>query len=289
MPTSTDKDSLRTLVRSAYDLQKLRIQMGNRICENFRNKLGLKPSSKEESDDEAKTLLDDLRSRYKKLTDGVVRFPRRATFKGDGVITAYTELTLLSEYVELEASEARQFRRLTGTLEDFPIYNNFLSEVRGCGPILSGVIIAEIDIAKARYPSSVWAYAGYDVAGDGKGRSRRKEHLIQRAYTNKNGEEAERASITFNPFLKTKLYMLGTCFVRSGGPYRKIYDDYKHRLESSPRWAEATKAHRHDAAIRYAIKRFLVDLYKAWRPLEGLDVAPEYSVAKLGIVHSRVS
>jgi hypothetical protein len=35
------------------------------------------------------------------------------------------------------------------------------------------------------------------------------------------------------------------------------------------------------------LKRFLVDLYKAWRSLEGLPVAPEYSVGKLGIVHSR--
>jgi hypothetical protein len=33
------------------------------------------------------------------------------------------------------------------------------------------------------------------------------------------------------------------------------------------------------------IKRFLVDLYKAWRPLEGLPVAPEYSEAKLGLKH----
>jgi hypothetical protein len=29
----------------------------------------------------------------------------------------------------------------------------------------------------------------------------------------------------------------------------------------------------------------LADLYKEWRPLEGLVVAPEYSEAKLGMVH----
>jgi hypothetical protein len=36
------------------------------------------------------------------------------------------------------------------------------------------------------------------------------------------------------------------------------------------------------------IKRFLVDLYKAWRPLEGLPVAPEYGEGKLGIIHGQV-
>jgi len=33
------------------------------------------------------------------------------------------------------------------------------------------------------------------------------------------------------------------------------------------------------------IKMFLVDLYNAWRRLEGLPVAPTYSEAKLGKVH----
>ena len=38
-------------------------------------------------------------------------------------------------------------------------------------------------------------------------------------------------------------------------------------------------------AIRYMIKQFLADLYNAWRPLEGLEVAPTYAEAKLGIKH----
>jgi hypothetical protein len=33
------------------------------------------------------------------------------------------------------------------------------------------------------------------------------------------------------------------------------------------------------------IKRFLADLYVAWRTLEGLPVAPPYSEAKQGHVH----
>jgi hypothetical protein len=42
-------------------------------------------------------------------------------------------------------------------------------------------------------------------------------------------------------------------------------------------------------AVRYAVKRFLVDLHYKWRALEGLPVSEEYSVAKLGIIHKKAA
>ena len=48
-------------VRSLYDLQKLRISTGNRICASFRVKLGLDPSQAEGEDKEAEKLLTQLR------------------------------------------------------------------------------------------------------------------------------------------------------------------------------------------------------------------------------------
>jgi len=70
---------------------------------------------------------------------------------------------------------------------------------------MAGVLISEIDIHKSRYPSSLWRYAGLDVAEDGKGRSRHKEHLVPIEYVDKDGNPAVRQGITYNPFLKTKL------------------------------------------------------------------------------------
>ncbi len=171
---------------------------------------------------------------------------------------------------------------------------------------MAGVIISEIDISKAKYPSSLWAYAGLDVGSDGQGRSRRKEHLVDRTYINKAGNEATRVGITFNPFLKTKLMgVLASSFLRvKDSPYADIYRAYKHRLENHPKYGIANdaarvaevkekddhkyapKGHRHNMALRYMVKRFLVDLYNNWRRLEGLPVAPEYSEGKLGMKHS---
>ncbi|MCP4149787.1 MAG: hypothetical protein GY757_18725 [bacterium] len=155
---------------------------------------------------------------------------------------------------------------------------------------MSGVIISEIDIGKALYPSSLWKYAGLDVAGDGQGRSRKKEHLVETEYTSKDGEQKMKKGITFNPFLKTKLVgVLGPAFLKARSPYAEIYGDYKNRLENNPKHLEKTKGHRHNMAIRYMVKRFLVDLHREWRALEGLSVSEEYSVAKLNMHHRQAA
>lgn len=280
--------NIRTMVRGAYDIQKLRIQMGNRIVGNFKAKLGQEPGEPEsELGAEEGAILKQLRERYKKITDGVKTFPRQSTFKGDELISDFTELCLIAQYVDLESEESRHFSRLGGILKDYPVYSRFLANVKGIGPAMAGVIVSEIDITKAKYPSSLWAYAGLDVAPDGKGRSRKKEHLIERDYTDRDGNAAKRVGITFNPFLKTKLTgVLGSSFLRSGNEtYAKIYADYKRRLEHHEAHKDKTKGHRHNMAIRYMVKRFLVDLYREWRTIEGLEVSPEYHEAKLGHVH----
>jgi hypothetical protein len=286
--------NIRVMVRGAYDIQKLRIQMGNRIVANWKAKLGQAPSATEETLDEAeKNLLDNLRESYKKLADGVATLPRQSTFKGDELISTYTELVLIDQYIGLEKQEATQFSRLGNVLKDFPIYNEFLVNVHGVGPAMAGVILSEINIHAAEYPSSLWKYAGLDVADDGRGRSRRKEHLVESTYIDADGVEQKKNGISFNPFLKTKLVgVLGSSFIKQSAAkcqYRKIYDDYKNRLENSPAHADKSKGHRHNMAVRYAVKRFLADLYVAWRTLEGLPVANEYSVDKLGIVHHKAA
>ena len=129
-----DRQNLRVIVRGAYDIQKLRIQMGNRIVGNFKAKLGQEPGKKEsEMGAEGKEILKSLRVAYKKITDGVKTFPRQAKFEGDEVISTYTELCLLAQYISLETSEADHFRRLGHILRDYPIFTDFLDGVKGIG------------------------------------------------------------------------------------------------------------------------------------------------------------
>lgn len=306
---------IRTLVRGTYDLQMLRIMVGNRLVANFKTKLGQAPSKPErELSKEDQKFLNQLRKRYKKITDGITRglLPKKEDFKGDEVISEYAELCLIHDYLKMEEQEGVNFDHLEEALEEFPIYMKFLKNIRGIGGRMSGVLISEIDIHKARYPSSLWKYAGLDVAPDGRGRSRRKEHLVKVQYKNKSGKMAEKNSITFNSFLKTKIVgVLGNNLIRQNdGKYREAYNNYKLRMENHVDWGtqndkvkllddegkpkkdtqgnfifKTGKGLRHARARRYMVKIFLIDLYTEWRTLEGLPVAVPYHEGKLGHKH----
>jgi len=349
-----ETENLKIFVRGAYDLQKLRIQMGNRIVANFKARLGQKPSESEDTlDEKGKELLIQIRQSYKKITDNVKTFPRQSSFEGDQIISTFTELCLVAQYISLETQEISHFKRLGSMLNEYPIYSDYLSNVKGIGPAMAGLLISEIDIYRCKYPSSLWKYAGLDVvaeweldrienlinpnkiaydfptkkpfwtfkdrfnfthfekegapnelhifykeenlqakliyvwAGDQKGRSKKKEHLVQTEYIDKHENVAFKMGITFNPWLKTKLIgVLASSFLRAGeNPYSTIYRDYKNRIENHPDHIEKTKGHRHNMSMRYMIKQFLIDLHKNWRAIEGLPVSTSYSEGKLGKVH----
>lgn len=382
---SHSRDLIRPIVRGAYSLQSLRIQAGNRVCAAFKTKLGQVPSVSEDEalSAEAKKLLDDLRSEYKLLGSAVAQFKKTKgdpkPFEGGTLIESETELVLVEQYLDLEDQEKRAFKRLQSVLDTIPIYTEYLSNIKGIGPAMAAVIVSEIDIHKAKYPSSLHAYAGldtvtkwvlqktsvratnlakpdptlhiptlldalehdekpvpagavsvirqftntpplrlpdapegtfvaqpldqaaivdyeldgYSIAAEYRafsygGRSRKAHHLVEREYMNKDGEIATKRSITFNPWLKSKLVgVLVPSFLRAGNEkYRLVYDNYKHRIEHSDKYRDDSKGHRHAMALRYTAKIFLGELYNVWRPLEGLPIEPTYHEGKLGHKHA---
>lgn len=392
--------TLRTMVRSAYDFQKLRISIGNRITRNFKHKLGQEDDgmSEEEMEQESINILAKLRQSYNRITDAVVlegeehlnsgKLPTEKKFKGDDIITEYSELLLVNNYLNMLASEQRNFRDMEKILSKIPIWTQWLSTVPGVGPAMAAVIVSEIDIHKAQYSASLHKLAGIDVVRvgsfkdasgkeitvypdildeffsvpenegkdfyykhtDGKeykvfirweGRSKKDYCLVDREYLTREKELKTKKSITFNPFLKTKLMgVLAASFIKVGGSvkvdgvkmgkarrielakehgfntknfkpeeldnastqflraigkevviernkYTQIYYDYKNRLANAPEHQSKTPKHRHNMALRYMMKFFLIDLYEQWRTLEGLEVVPPYHEAKLGLYHNQ--
>lgn len=305
---SFNREVIRSIVRGAYDLQKMRIQTGNRLVANFKSRLGQAPGASEEEafDEEHADFLKDLRTEFDRITDGVLAIPTIRQFRSrmtkladeDKVlISDYAELTLSAQYFQLLRDEQEQFKRLGDMVGETPLWQGFLKDVRGVGPAMAGVILSELDPYAAEYPSSFHKYAGLDVAPDRDGvmvgRSKKDFHLVDKEYTSASGELASRKSITFNPWLKTKLVgVLGTVFIKQPAdksPYRKTYDDYKHRLQNMDAHKDKSKGHIHAMATRYMVKRFLTDLHIAWRGIEGLPVSAEYSEAKLGKVHKKAA
>jgi hypothetical protein len=262
------------------------------------------PEPGSELDAEAVKMIDRLRSSYKRLTDGVARnrtLPTEKGFKGDELVSSFTELVLVDQYISIEREEAKQFRLLEVQLNKIPIYTEYLQHQKGIGPAMAGVIIGWFDPHKARHISSFWKFAGLDTGPDGRGRSRRAEHLVLREYVDRNGDPKTRNSVTYDPFLKAKLMgVLAGSFIRSGSPWRQVYDGYKHRLQSDPgrikvelaEWKKRrtkgddvtalwTPGRIDTASKRYMVKMFLADLWLKWRSLAGLPVTEPYAVAKL--------
>ncbi len=313
-----DRDLLIGLINSFYQIQKMRIQNGNRLVAHFYRKLGIDAATKliEQRQQDRKTsieLIDVLKIDYGRISDAlsipdVVRESKfsKLAIETKGVFDDYTEFNWMAEYRRSLISENNYLKQINLCLSRFPIWTEWLCHIKGIGPTMGGVIISCIDIHKADTPASLWAYAGLDVVHlnnnnevENRGRGRYTEHLVKREYTTRDGKTSTRNSITFSTFLKTKLVgVLADSFIKQRTPeYRFVYDTYKERItqreniaeESAKQTGENFKrrpdVQLHRMAIRYMIKRFLVDLYQKWRTFENLPVVEEYGVRKLGLVH----
>lgn len=279
---------MKAVINGFYGIQKLRIQTGNRYTVNIKTKLGLKPGMKEaEMEKIAKKYLEDVRKHFKLITDGLLTIPPPSKFVPDKIFDNYTEMQLAGMYSRLAADEDHLAVRLEPIIEATPLWQQYLCDVKGVGPIIAGCILTALDPYKAKYPSSFHKYCGLDVADDGKARSKREEHLIKKEYVDKEGNIKKKKSITYNPWIRTKLIgVLGPSFLKQpDSPYRAIYDNYKHRLENDAKYKNETKGHRNAMAIRYMIKMFIIDLHMAWRKIEGLPVSEPYHIAKLHYNH----
>lgn len=394
-----NREILRIMTFSAYDLQLIRMQMGLRLTANFRNKLKRElevaqaeeeldvgeEEDKNELSEKALKLIDELKASHRRLTDGVAKksartLPTRSGFTGDALISEFTELVLVDQYIQIERDERNQFSQLEEALIPLPIYQTFLKDQIGIGPAMAAVLVSYFDPHKAERISNFWSYAGLDVvnkeyfvancneieaseeidkltindprrnlvigepvaAEDGKsleelkaeglvgiyevigrGRSRRAEHLIDRTYIKKDGSEGTRKSVTYNPWLKSRLLgALATSFLRTKNcPWHDQYTNYKQRITNDPNRLKVSsviykKAYRkiadgeefkvgeevfrditkfwpplriHRAAMRFMIKMFLIEFWIAWRKVEGLKVTPTYHEAVLGHVHHRAA
>jgi hypothetical protein len=187
------------------------------------------------------------------------------------------ELLLAALYARREAIYAFELeteKEIAREVHKHPLWKAFFLGVKGCGPMVAAVCLTEFDIRKAPYVSNLWSFAGLAPGKDKK----------------KKGEKCP-----YNQFLRAKLCgVLGSGFLKANSPYRQIYDDTKHRMESE-NWGMPSKnptakerpnaGHQHKAATRRMVKEFLKDLYVAWRTIEGLPVAAPYQETYLGHIH----
>ena len=249
-----------------------------------------------------------LKLDYQKVTSKRVN-PMK--FSASGLIGDYTEFCLVDQYIKQVNQEEDLVNQLRKAMPLFPIWNEHLLGVKGCGEKLASILIATLDPHKARHVASFWQICGYGVGWDGAGMSKRKEHMVQREYVSKEGKTEIKDSTVYDPRLKTHMFNVAEALLRQKDKYYDIYLGYKNRLENTPHWRDGLKPrrkdengewlpqeewlnkskkpvsrkwHRHMASIRYMNKMFLADLWVAWRELEGLPVTKPYHEDKLGMI-----
>ena len=176
-------------------------------------------------------------------------------------------------------------------LKGIPVYEKFLKKVKGCGYIMSAVLISYIDIEKATNAGKIVQYAGIN-SGMVLGKKKNDKGEIVTTGDLVRGDKATKGYLLpYNKKLKTKLLgVLADCFIKSNSQYKVYYDNYKTRLSNSEafvngtnrKWKDEPKAHIDRASRRYMIKIFLQDLYGVWRSLEGLEVREPYQKEYLG-------
>ena len=176
-------------------------------------------------------------------------------------------------------------------LKGIPVYEKFLKKVKGCGYIMSAVLISYIDIEKATNASKIVQYAGLN-SGMVLGKKKNEKGEIVTTGDLVRGDKATKGYLLpYNKKLKTKLLgVLADCFIKSNSQYKVYYDNYKTRLSNSEafvngtnrKWKDEPKAHIDRASRRYMVKIFLQDLYGVWRKLEGLEVREPYQKEYLG-------
>lgn len=222
-------------------------------------------------------VLIDGREQIRKLLNSLnnrLLAAKRRTDEMDSI----TEKWIIEQVKQVNKQMGVQERRIAKYIKslDMPIVISAL-QLRGLGAMTIAYLLVYIDITKAEYASSMWAYAGYDKPS-------------HERYT--KGEAGGG-----NKTLRTVLFTMADSMIKTRSVYRNVYDNEKAKLENSMKftksrntqgkliecmWKDTKPCHRHGAAMRKMIKHFLADFWFVWRTLEGLPTPNLYVQEKMG-------
>lgn len=225
--------------------------------------------------------------------------PRK--FKATGEVRepglpAQSQARYVALYKDLKKDKAVVAARIARVLKEIPLWNLWLKNVAGIGPIVGAFLIAFIDFTKCRTPSALRLYCG-NSPDKNTGRLQKAVSGETRAY---------------NPHLRVVLYLASGSmtkesrnFTRASAPlartskYVQLWEDAwmralaseQHRPETNE-WCDRD-GNWHKGARAWALKKgrakafdlFLEDLYMVGRALAGQPIWKTYYTAKLGFEH----
>ncbi len=276
-----DRLALKKKVRYFYDLQRLRLQVGGRLTKRPEGStidlhtydVALLEKRMEELRGVERVALGDVEAHLKTIPFYRDVLTDKSRFKGVGPTMAGV---ILSEFDINRQENVSQMWSFAGLA---PV------AARRCKTCSTLVELNEDGLFKHVKPFTPKAKPGEEAKPKEDRACPDAKFSITLEKTFESGKAmrpTKGEKLPYNAFLKTKLVgVLGPVMLQVGSPWRKCYDDYKHRKVSGG-WGRSD-AHRHQAAIRYMIKMLLLEIWREWRTFEKLSVREPYSVEKLGM------
>jgi len=185
---------------------------------------------------------------------------------------------------------------LEDSLENYPIWTEYLSKIKGIGPLLASSLIAEIgDIKRFDTVSKLWSYFGLNVGyvrmecakGHKLMAARAKEKcpvLVEKnktcgaeianlGYVHEAMRRRDGWRVLYNTRAKTLAWKVGNQLLTNKNEFFKQLYDTRKQAELNKGLSDG---HAHSRALRRMIKIFLCLLWVKWRKLEKLPVTKPY-------------
>lgn len=198
-------------------------------------------------------------------------------------------------------------------LKNHALYTQYLSRIKGIGPLIAAGLISYIDdIEKFEHISSLWQYSGYgmnrycevckkptfvDVKYE-TGKVAKKLHPMEKCPTCDGDtkpilqKRIGGYQSNWNDRLKVLAWKASTSFVKqdpSKSKYKKLYVKIKedeHRKHPTKKKVGGktmfNDGHLHNRAMRKVSKIFLAHVWQTWRRQRGLETTEPYAKQLLG-------
>lgn len=260
---------IRFLVENYYDLQKLRVETFNRLVAYVKVNWSKLSQAYFESQTIDASHLESENHLHIASVGQYSDFAKQLTKEKISIPKEIQELVWYHNM--LYDTEKQLAKRLDRWSKTQPIRIEYLSKIKGIGPILSSGLIAWLSPIE-RFPniSKLWAYCGLAP----------------------NQKRQKGKKLGYNPRLKTFMWKIASSFEKQNAKtsrYRRIYTEKKNEYlnredlqKAIKQKVKGAKLHVRLMAMRYTEKRFLADLWIVWRKLENLPVTEPYSIVVQG-------
>ena len=274
------QDLLRAEVRLELQIQAIHRRSTKRQATGtpMKSSIALSPAVRPEGNQSAREAQPPFISLGSPIGDGGDNHDRSELHEvaKNTAVADFATLPLQEAQAVIHREQMKLRKRLEKLAKCLPIYERFVENISGFGPFGLAQIVGECgDLSSYPTPAKLWKRMGLHV---------------HNGAAAKRISGAEAIEVGYSPQRRAIMFVIGESLLKKKNAYYTLYLKRKEYEEAqtqagahaervaSTRWSVATKENKeriakgwlpksiiHKRAARYATKRLLLDLWKAWR------------------------